>query len=52
MDHQELVTRFASAPFAVLGTHGPDERLDLVPCCFALLPAAEREAGTATIRWW
>jgi PPOX class probable F420-dependent enzyme len=28
--------RLESAPFAVLATHGPDRRLDLVPCCFAL----------------
>ena len=29
--------RFASEPFAVLATHGPDDRLDLVPCCFAVV---------------
>ena len=23
------------SPFAVLATHGPEDRLDLVPCCFA-----------------
>ena len=28
--------RIQGAPFAVLGTHGPGGRLDLVPCCFAL----------------
>ena len=28
--------RFLAEPFAVLATHGPEGRLDLVPCCFAL----------------
>lgn len=28
--------RLAVTAFAVLATHGPDRRLDLVPCCFAL----------------
>ncbi len=31
--------RFLAEPFAVLATHGPEGRLDLVPCCFALDPA-------------
>ena len=34
MDAQ--VRRFADEAFAVLATHGPDGRLDLVPCCFAV----------------
>ena len=25
-----------ASPFAVLATHGPGRRLDLVPCCFAI----------------
>jgi PPOX class probable F420-dependent enzyme len=32
----ELRRLMEPASFAVLGTHGPDRRLDLVPCCFAL----------------
>jgi len=30
-------SRFGASPFAVLATHGADDRLDLVPCCFALI---------------
>ncbi len=37
MDVPDWSRRFASSPFAVLATHGPDGRLDLVPCCFALV---------------
>lgn len=42
MDHNaegeaERIRRFAGEPFAVLATHGPDDRLDLVPCCFAVI---------------
>ncbi len=33
---EEYRSRLMAAPFAVLATHGPDQRLDLVPCCFAL----------------
>lgn len=33
------LARFVAEPFAVLATHGPESRLDLVPCCFALDPA-------------
>jgi PPOX class probable F420-dependent enzyme len=32
----ELRRLMEAAPFAVLGTHGPQGRLDLVPCCFAI----------------
>jgi PPOX class probable F420-dependent enzyme len=40
--------RLAAAPFAVLATHGRHDRLDLVPCCFALDEAgAEPELVTA-----
>jgi len=28
--------RLDATPFAVLATHGPGDRLDLVPCCFAV----------------
>lgn len=28
--------RIVDVPFAVLATHGPEQRLDLVPCCFAV----------------
>ena len=36
--------RLVGAPFAVLATHGPEGRLDLVPCCFAVIePAATAE---------
>lgn len=30
-------SRLEASPFGVLATHGRGERLDLVPCCFALL---------------
>ncbi|MEM7341209.1 MAG: TIGR03668 family PPOX class F420-dependent oxidoreductase [Actinomycetota bacterium] len=41
-----LASQFAAAPFAVLATHGPQGRIDQVPCCFAVIgtpgdPAAE-----------
>ena len=38
-----VVARLEATPFAVLATHGPDQRLDLVPCCFAL----DRSASSA-----
>ncbi len=31
-----LLERIAAEPFAVLATHGPDGRIDAVPCCFAV----------------
>lgn len=31
-----VAARLETTPFAVLATHGPDRRLDLVPCCFAV----------------
>lgn len=33
--------RIADVPFAVLATHGPRQRLDLVPCCFAVVDDGE-----------
>ena len=38
-----------SASFGVLATHGPSDRLDLVPCCFAVATAiAETTADAET----
>lgn len=33
--------RLESAPFAVLATFGPGHRIDLVPCCFAVLDRSD-----------
>lgn len=44
MDHTERIARFTAARFAVLGTHGTEGRIDLVPCCFAVL-APSRPGG-------
>lgn len=38
----ERLRVFAAEPFAVLATHGPDRRLDLVPCCFAVVDRGSR----------
>lgn len=36
MSFDQYRHRLEASPFAVLATHGPDGRLDLVPCCFAV----------------
>ena len=45
----ELRERFAAEPFAVLATHGPDGRLDLVPCCFAVATSEEAVAVVTAV---
>lgn len=36
MSFERYRDRLDATPFAVLATHGPGDRLDLVPCCFAI----------------
>ncbi|MEM8922764.1 MAG: TIGR03668 family PPOX class F420-dependent oxidoreductase [Actinomycetota bacterium] len=41
MDEAEARRRLLAEPFVVLATHGPEGRIDLVPCCVAELAAAD-----------
>ncbi|MEL7157633.1 MAG: TIGR03668 family PPOX class F420-dependent oxidoreductase [Actinomycetota bacterium] len=49
MEPDERIARFGAARFAVLATHGPEGRIDLVPCCFALVAPSAPGAGPTVV---
>lgn len=50
-DDPETATaaRFSTQPFAVLATRGADQRVDLVPCCFALIGTGPEAAIVSVV---